>query len=146
MFIMIISSVINIYFTIEYRSTMPQRIQSIVNNSIKVNLPNFTNIITDKVNMKVNSLNLRNGIDGYTPQLGVDYFNGKDGQDSISTNTIIVEKTIEKVPINGQNGLDGKTVIPRCNTGKNRWEISYNNGLNWQPMLDELNKTVKCTL
>lgn len=140
MFIMIVSSLANIYITIEYRSTMPKQVQSIVQDSVRDSLPDFDKIISNKVNTKVDSLNLHSGLNGYTPQFGVDYFNGRDGKDSISTQTTIIEKTIEQVPV------DGKTPILSCNTSKNRWEVSYNNGDTWQISLDRNKKPVKCTI
>lgn len=89
-------------------------------------------MIDNSVNKKVDSLNLHSGVDGK---------DGKDGKNSVSTDTVVVEKTIKQVPV---NGIDGLTPIPRCN--KARWEVSYDNKLHWSIMLDENNKPVSCSL
>jgi len=57
------------------------------------------------------------GLDGVTPVLGVDYFNGvdgkdgkngKDGKDSASTNTIIQQPIITNTPVPGATGKNGR--------------------------------------
>ena len=54
------------------------------------------------------------GKDGYTPQKGIDYFDGKNGKDGASADEKkIIEKIIKSIPIpkdgkDGKNGLDGK--------------------------------------
>lgn len=66
-----------------------------------------------------NGSNGTNGKDGYTPQKGVDYFDGKDG-------------------------ADGKQIEIRCNTEKNRWEYRYQGDLTWTVMEDQDGNPTKC--
>lgn len=80
-----------------------------------------------------------NGVDGYTPVKGIDYFDGytpvkgvdyRDGVDSKSTHT--KETVIKQVPINGKDGVDGLTPELRCSVTKNRWELRYSPEASWQ--------------
>lgn len=92
------------------------------------------------------------GNDGYTPVLGVDYFNGftpikgvdyVDGKDSISTNTIIekqintqtiVEKT-EYVPIKGDTGTqgeNGRQLLVQVNYETCELQTKYEGDRIWQ--------------
>lgn len=56
----------------------------------------------------------KNGLDGYTPKFGIDYFNGIDGKngrngkDSVSTNTIIQQPIYTNIPVPGDAGKNGK--------------------------------------
>lgn len=88
--------------------------------------------------------------DGYTPIKGVDYFDGNNGKDSLSTHTVETEtitkevhtqkEVLTQVPVNGK---DGYTPILQCNTIKNRWEFKNNADERWQILNGE---PVKCTI
>jgi len=144
MILVIIFTVINFFVVIDFKDKMPNQVDNIITNYLKkTDLYNISSIIDNSVSKKVDSLNIK---DGYTPIKGVDYFDGVNGTNSISTNTTIIEKTIEQVPVNGSNGNDGLTPIPRCNISKNRWESRYNTYDLWKVILDENNKPVKCTI
>lgn len=144
LFILIVLILANMYLLIKEREIFELRF----NDSLK------------SMHEKIESMSEEDKIpqDGNTPVKGVDYFDGKtpacyyedsqcrgaDGKDSVSTHT---ETTvIQEVPINGKNGndgVDGKTPILRCNVQKNRWEVSYIGDNVWQI----LNGTpVPCTI
>lgn len=107
------------------------KIDTLINKSVDVSIKsiNIQELINKSVNDKVASLNLKDGVDG---------IDGAPGKDSVSTQTTIIEKTLEQVPVNGV------TPIPRCNKG--RWEISFDNRLHWIISFDEDNKIVKCSI
>lgn len=145
---MIISNIISILSIIEYRNSMPEQINNLVNNSVKS--LDLSNVIKSNINDKINSLNLK---DGYTPVKGIDYFDGQSvpGNTGASGYTPVLGKDYfnGKTPEKGvdyNDGVDGMTPIIRCNTTKNRWETSYNNGVSYQVSLDEFKKPVKCTI
>lgn len=130
MALMILSNIIAIYLLVDAKMSLKPEIKQYVAEEIK------------KIDFKTPSNGI-NGINGYTPVFGIDYFNGKDGIDSVSTTTTIIEKTIEQVPVNGIDGTDGLTPMIRCNTEKNRWEYRYYDYDGWQVLNNEI---VKCTI
>lgn len=121
---------------------------------------NIPNQIKDTVRKEVNLITIPK--DGYTPIKGIDYFDGlsvkgeqgiagKDGMNGANgingvngQNGYTPVKGIDY--IDGQDGVDGKTPILRCNISKDRWEVSYNNGISWQISLSENKKPVKCNI
>lgn len=133
MALMILSNIIAIVLLVDAKLSLKPEIKKYVSEEIS------------KIEIKTPSNGI-NGINGYTPIFGVDYFNGKDGKDSVSTTTTIIEKTIEQVTVNGIdgiNGTNGLTPMIRCNTTKNRWEYRYDVNDGWQALNDEI---VKCTI
>lgn len=111
-------------------------------------------IIDIKIKSAINevSKNIKVPDDGYTPVKGIDYVDGKDGvngrngKDSLSTHILEKETVIKEVPVNGKDGIDGKTPILRCNDKKNRWEVSYNLDTMWTILRDTNNNPVKCII
>lgn len=90
-------------------------------------------------------------LDGRTPVKGVDYFDGKDGKDgtdgadgkdSVSTHVIEQQTVIKEIPINGKDGVDGRTPELSCNERENRWEIRYFGDTRWKLLNG---KIIKCT-
>lgn len=158
MVLIVLSNILNICFFMHYQETMPDKIKSAVTSGLgevkvpsdeqiikkvvtsEINNLNINNLITNSVNNKVDSLNLKNGI---------------NGKDSVSTQTQIIEKTIEQVPVKGDkgdkgdsgiNGVDGvspQSPIIDCDTINNRWIIKYNEDDGWQ-LLGGIPK--KCTV
>lgn len=137
--IMILSNIISIMTFIDYKNTIPKQINSIVIKEVTKNIKSISipkdgvngytpikgidyfdgiSIKGDKGDSGINGLN---GKDGYTPIKDIDYFDGLDGND----------------------GVDGKTPIIRCNTIKNRWEYKYDEDEIWQPLNNQI---VKCTI
>lgn len=103
-----------------------------------------------KIKSAVESVNLKNGKDGYTPIKGIDYidgkdgitpikgkdyFDGKDGSDGIGQKGDPGEK--------GKDGSNGLTPELRCNTQKNRWEVKYESSESWRVLGEE---PVRCTI
>lgn len=93
--------------------------------------------------------------DGYTPIKGIDYTDGKkgdkgeagrNGTDSKSTDTVEKETVIKEVPVNGKDGIDGKTIILRCNALRNRWETSYIGDTTWSVIRDTNNDPIRCII
>lgn len=117
-------------------------------------------IIDVKIKSSIDSLKKEKytAKDGYTPQKGIDYFdgkdgidarNGRDGRDSISVNTIEKETIVKEIAVNGNNGnngRDGITPYIRCNSSKNRWEVSYNNMESYQVIKDTDDNPVRCII
>lgn len=88
------------------------------------------------------------GNDGYTPQKGIDYFDGENGKDG-DTPLIKINDTTKNWEISydngatwsdsgvkalGEDGEDGKDAITpqvRINNTTKMWEVSYDNGSSW---------------
>lgn len=154
MSIFILSNVLSIFMMVDYKLNVEKNIKSEVSRNIKdldidgkitreadknvrlsadiispsvkseIDKLDIYNYIKTAINDKINSLNIKNGVDGS---------NGTNGKDSIST--ITVEKTIEQIPFNGNDGL---TPQIRCNTTDNRWEIKYSEFDSWSFMNGEI--------
>lgn len=124
-------------FTIYLLSTKDDEIRKSINDSVKSEVAKII-IPTPK-----------NGLDGYTPVKGVDYFDGINGLNATDEQ---VQKAVnvwfEKNPLqvvqpkDGSDGMNGITPQIKCNTTKNRWEVRYGEDQSWQLLNNE---KVKCT-
>lgn len=158
MILVFIFSAISLWITIDYKNNVSNQVKSVVKSSIdNLNLPNILDNIDKSVDNKVNSLNLK---DGYTPVKGVDYFDGQSVKGDNGKDAITPIKGIDyndgkdgsdgrdgKTPIKGEDYFDGKTPIMVCNTKKNRWEVTYNNGYSYDIVMSKDGlSTVKCVI
>jgi len=96
--------------------------------------------VQDAINIILNTkepINPINGIDGYTPIKGVDYFDGSNGKDG--------ESIKGDTGATGEQGATGKDAYfnIQCNTEKNRWEIKFSQDDKWQALNGE---PIRCTL
>lgn len=110
-------------FTIlTHKDNLSERIQTAVAEQVKIEVEKI------KVSTPLN------GIDGYTPVKGKDYFDGKDGEKG--------DKGDSAYRIALKNGFKGtekewlESLKPkvRCNILLNRWETKYSNDITWQAM------------
>lgn len=152
--IMVVMNFLILWLMIDIKLNLKNDIGNSVNKTIdKTNIPKLVDedvksnigalkigiMIDESINKKINSLNLKNGEKGEK---------GDTGSNSISTNTIetkiITNEITKELPVNGVDGKNGLTPIIRCNTIKNRWESSYDNGETYETILDQNNKQVIC--
>lgn len=91
------------------------------------------------------AINGIDGKDGYTPIKGVDYIDGNDGRDSLSTTTIVKEPIYTNIPIpgpkgekgdKGEQGSPGQTIVLRINPITLLSECRFLGDIDWQS-LDE---------
>lgn len=61
----------------------------------------------------------RAGVDGYTPIKGVDYFDGKDGADSLSTRTIIEQPIYTNVSVGPTEEQVAQAITDYCTAREN---------------------------
>lgn len=126
--LIVLMSILNILLTFYLNSEHSKKIEKRFEEAINIiNIPKQINGI--------------DGHDGITPVKGIDYFDGKNGKDSISTHT--KETLIKEVPVNGKDGINAPIPIIQCNVEKNRWEFKYIGDSHWRI----LNGTAtKCTV
>jgi hypothetical protein len=84
-------------------------------------------VVTDKIKTIEIPKNGVDGLNGYTPVKGVDYFDGEKGKNGVD----------------GKDGKDGRNPELRCDILNNRWLVRYNPAENWQ-MPD--GEAVACTV
>ena len=151
--IMILSNIIAIMTFMDYKNNIPKQINSIV---------------VEEVTKNIKSIIPKDGINGYTPVKGVDYFDGSKGDKGDAGQSIKGNNGT-----NGANGLsayeiatskgfigtedewleslkpivnDGLTPIIRCNVSRNRWEVRYTEYDIWNTIKNEYNKQVPCII
>ena len=100
-----------------------------------------------------NGINGTNGVNGAdAPSIGVKQ--DTDGRYYWTLAGAWLLQNGEKLPAtgkdgndgaNGTDGTDGITPLLRINTDSNYWMISYNGGVNWQPVTDAAGNTIPAT-
>ncbi|MDN4753757.1 PL29 family lyase N-terminal domain-containing protein [Porphyromonadaceae bacterium W3.11] len=83
---------------------------------------------------------LKNGVDGTTPKIGVTEVDGVLYWSL--NNDLILDANGDPIPAKGQDGKDGFT--PKIRVSRNgEWEISTDNGVTWEKILDSDGNPVK---
>lgn len=137
---MIVLNVCILYTMIDIKMNLYSKIKEYSNSAVKS--LNISKTIDNSIKNKIDSLNLH---DGYTPILGKDYFNGANG-----TNGVNGLNGKDGLSIKGDTGEPGKDApigVLVCNTKKDRWEITYNNGVSYSIIMSKDGlSTVKCVI
>jgi len=148
--IMIISNFILISMIIDYKNTIPERIESTVNKTVKE--LKIYDKIDSLIDLKVSSIKLVNGSDGKdglsikgeTGDKG-DSIKGENGLNAYELavrNGFIGTEDEWQQSLKGNDGINPYFEL-QCNEIRNRWEAKFNPDDDWQTLNG---KSVPCTI